>query len=262
MQIIRAAYRNIAFYARIEGGKLHCLDPSKGISGPVPIEEAQLLPLSVPTKIVCIGVNYKDHAAETGRPMPEEPLIFFKPPSAVVGFRDPIVIPAGVGRVDYEGELVAVMGRKCRNLTPEEAKDAVFGWTCGNDVTARELQKKDGLFARAKGFDTFAPVGPWIETDVPDPGNLELTTTVNGEVRQRGATADMAFHPHYLISFVSRIMTLFPGDLIFTGTPSGIGPLAPGDEVVVDITGVGRLTNPVVEEGSPTAAPEPPDTVQ
>ena len=262
MQIIRAAYRNIPFYARIEGGKLHCLDPSKGITAPVPIEEAQLLPLSVPTKIVCVGVNYKGHAAEFGRPVPEEPLIFFKPPSAVVGFRDPIVIPAGVGRVDYEGELVAVMGRKCRNITPEEAKDAVFGWTCGNDVTARDLQKKDGLYARAKGFDTFAPVGPWIETEVPDPGRLELTTTVNGEVRQRGNTADMAFHPYRLISFVSRIMTLYPGDLLFTGTPEGIGPLSPGDEVVVDIAGVGRLNNPVVAEGSPALGPEPPHTVQ
>ncbi len=261
MQIIRAQYRNIAFYARIEGGKLHCLDPSKGITAPVPIEEAQLLPLSVPTKIVCVGMNYRKHAEEIGMSMPDEPLIFFKPPSAVVGFRDPIVIPAGVGRVDYEGELVAVIGRKCRNITSEEAKDAVFGWTCGNDVTARDLQKKDGLFARAKGFDTFAPVGPWIETEVPDPGNLELTTTVNGQVRQRGNTADMAFHPHFLISFVSRIMTLFPGDLLYTGTPAGIGPLVPGDEVVVDIAGVGRLTNPVQAEGA-ASAPEPPETVQ
>lgn len=262
MQIIRAAYRNVAFYARIEGGKLHCLDPTKGIEEPVPIEQAQLLPLSVPTKIVCVGVNYADHAAETGRPMPKEPLLFLKPPSAVVGFREPIILPAGVGRVDFEGELVAVMGRRCRNIEPGEARAAVFGWTCGNDVTARDLQKKDGLFARAKGFDTFAAVGPWIETDVPDPGKLEVITTVNGEERQHGRTADMAFSPYAIISFVSRIMTLMPGDLIFTGTPAGIGPLAPGDEVAVDIPGVGRLVNPVQAEERQAHGFEPPETVQ
>lgn len=262
MQIIRAAYKNIAFYARIEDGKLHCLDSSKGIASPVSVEEAQLLPLSVPTKVVCVGLNYKEHAAETGMALPDEPLIFLKPPSAVVGFRDPIVIPEGVGRVDYEGELVAVIGRKCRNVSVEEAREVVFGWTCGNDVTARDLQKKDGLFARAKGFDTFAPVGPWIETEVPDPGNLAIVTTVNGTVRQRGSTADMVFHPYALISFASRIMTLLPGDLLFTGTPPGIGPLAPGDEVVVDISGVGRLANPVQAESAASPAAVPPDAVQ
>jgi 2-keto-4-pentenoate hydratase/2-oxohepta-3-ene-1,7-dioic acid hydratase in catechol pathway len=262
MQIVRVAYRNMSFYARIEDGKLHCLDPAKNISEPIPIEEAALLPLAVPTKVIGVGLNYKDHSAETGMPMPEEPLIFFKPPSAIVGFRDPIVIPAGVGRVDYEGELVAVMGRKCRDITEEEARTAVFGWTCGNDVTARDLQKKDGLFARAKGFDTFAPVGPWIETDTPEPGDLELKTWVNGQLRQHGFTRDMAFSPLYLISFISRIMTLMPGDLIFTGTPAGIGPLAPGDEVTVEIDGVGKLVNPVLAEADLPDEDEAPEPLQ
>jgi 2-keto-4-pentenoate hydratase/2-oxohepta-3-ene-1,7-dioic acid hydratase in catechol pathway len=248
MQIIRAAYRNTSFYASIARGQVVCLDRTKGLTEPIPLTEISLLPLTVPTKIVCLAANYRDHARELDIEPPDEPIIFLKPPSSVTGFRQPIVIPEGVGRVDFEGELCLVIGRPCRNLKPEEVPQHLFGYTCGNDVTARDLQRKDGLFARAKGFDTFAPLGPWIETEVAAPSRLTLKTLVNGEVRQEASTADMIFAPFAIVAFVTRVMTLMPGDIIFTGTPAGVGPLAPGDEVTVEIEGVGKLVNPVISE--------------
>jgi len=248
MRIIRVAYANTSFYARLEDRQVICLDRSKGLNDPLPLDQVALLPLAVPTKIICLGMNYKAHAEELGRPMPEEPLIFLKAPSSVCRSGDAIIMPTDVGRVDFEGELALVMGRQGRHIPAEQAPEFVFGYTCANDVTARDLQNKDGLFARAKGFDTFCPVGPWIETEPPDIDNLAVTTMVNGETRQQGSTSDMAFSPAQIVSFISRIMTLMPGDIILTGTPPGIGPLQPGDEVAVDIEGIGRLINPVLEE--------------
>ncbi len=250
MRIIRVAYANSSFYARLEDRQVVCLDRSKGIDQPLPLDQVTLLPLAVPTKVVCLAVNYRAHAEELGHDMPDEPLIFLKPPTSVCRSGDAVIMPQGVGRVDFEGELAVVMGRQCKGVSAAEAPEYVFGYTCANDVTARDLQKKDGLFARAKGFDTFCPVGPWIETEPPDITSLRITTMVNGETRQEGTTADMAFPAMEAVSFISNIMTLMPGDLVLTGTPPGVGPIKAGDEVAVDIEGIGRLINPVLEEPS------------
>jgi 2-keto-4-pentenoate hydratase/2-oxohepta-3-ene-1,7-dioic acid hydratase in catechol pathway len=192
-----------------------------------------------------VGLNYRDHAAETGRPLPEAPTLFVKSPSAVIGLGAPIVVPPHVTQPDYEGELAVVIGRLAHRLSPQDAVLAILGYTCGNDVTLRDLQARDGQWTRAKGFDTSCPLGPWIETDV-DPADLELTTRVNGEVRQQARTSDLTFGPAGLVAFVSTFMTLLPGDVIMTGTPAGIGPLQPGDRVEVEIEGIGSLQNPVV----------------
>ncbi len=258
MRIIRVAYKNTSFYARLEDRQAICLDRTKGLTEPLPLDQVTLLPLAVPTKVICLGMNYKAHAAELGRPMPDEPLLFLKAPSSVCRSGDAVIIPTGAGRVDFEGELALVMGRQGRHIPVAQVPEYIFGYTCANDVTARDLQNKDGLFARAKGFDTFCPVGPWIETEPPDIDNLGITTLVNGETRQQGSTSDMAFKPMQIVSFISRIMTLMPGDIILTGTPPGIGPLSPGDEVAVDIEGIGRLINPVLEEQLPEQAADAP----
>jgi 2-keto-4-pentenoate hydratase/2-oxohepta-3-ene-1,7-dioic acid hydratase in catechol pathway len=248
MRIIRVAYGNTSFYARIEGGNAVCLDKSKGITAPIPLDQTLILPPVAPTKIICLAVNYREHAEEVGMPVPEEPIIFFKPPSSVVRHRDPIVLPEMSDRVDFEGELALIVGRPCRNVPAEEIAQYVFGYACGNDVTARDLQQKDGQFGRSKGFDSFCPIGPWIETEVREPRDLALQTFVNGEIRQDSRTSDMIFDPFEALSFCSRVMSLTPGDVLLTGTPPGIGPLAAGDEVAVDIENVGRLENPVVAE--------------
>ena len=199
----------------------------------------------VPSKIVCIGLNYKDHAAEQGKPLPGEPLIFLKPSTAIVDPGAPIVLPPGVGRVDYESEVALVIGRRATRVTEAEALDHVFGLTCMNDVTARELQKKDGRYTRAKGFDTFAPLGPCIATGL-DAGSLAVEGLLNGETRQQSSTRELIFPVAHLIAYISRIMTLLPGDIVSTGTPAGIGPLAAGDEIVVRVEGIGELRSPVV----------------
>jgi 2-keto-4-pentenoate hydratase/2-oxohepta-3-ene-1,7-dioic acid hydratase in catechol pathway len=216
--------------------------------GAVPIESAHLLSPVLPSKVVCVGLNYRTHIAEMGHEMPTEPVIFLKPPTAVIGDGEPIVLPGGVGRVDYEGELALVIGRRTHDVTPSQAEQNVLGIVCANDVTARELQKRDGQWTRAKGFDGFCPVGPWIVSDA-DPRDLEITTLVNGEERQSARTSDMVFDPYELVSFISGVMTLLPGDVVLTGTPGGIGELHDGDSVEVRIEGVGTLANPVTARG-------------
>ena len=206
--------------------------------------DVELVCPATPSKIVCVGRNYRAHAEEMGHDVPDEPMLFLKPPSALIGSGESIRLPRGVSPVDFEGELVLVIGKRCRELDAHTAPAAVLGVTCGNDVTARTLQRKDGQWARAKGFDTFAPVGPMIATEV-GLGPFELVTRVNGVERQRANTEQMIFSPVVLLEFISRVMTLEPGDLIFTGTPVGVGPLAAGDIVEVEISGVGMLTNPV-----------------
>lgn len=212
--------------------------------GNLPLSKAQLLAPITPTKVVCVGLNYKNHIAEMGHDMPVEPVIFIKPPTAVIGPGQAIPVPPGVGRVDYEAELGVVIGRRTHKASAYEAEANVLGFTCSNDVTARDLQKRDGQWARAKGFDGFCPVGPWIETDV-DPSDLTVECFVNGHLKQQASTRDMLFSPYELVSFVSNVMTLVPGDIVLTGTPGGIGPLAPGDSVEVRISDVGSLVNPV-----------------
>ncbi|MGH9941729.1 MAG: fumarylacetoacetate hydrolase family protein [Pyrinomonadaceae bacterium] len=198
-----------------------------------------------PSKIVCVGRNYRDHAAELGNPMPNEPLLFLKPPSALCGPEETIQLPAASSRVEHEGELAVVIGRRASRLSDVESLlDYVFGYTCLNDVTARDLQRRDVQFTRAKSFDTFCPVGPFVETEL-DPLDLLVETRVNGSVRQHGRTSQMAFDVPYLVRYVSHVMTLEPGDLISTGTPAGVGPLNEGDVVEVEVEGVGTLRNPV-----------------
>jgi 2-keto-4-pentenoate hydratase/2-oxohepta-3-ene-1,7-dioic acid hydratase in catechol pathway len=212
---------------------------------PVLLDGVPLLAPLVPGKVVCVGLNYRDHAAERRKPLPPFPMIFLKPPSAVVGPGAAIVIPPDVGRVDHEAELGVVIGRRITRVPPAEAVAAVFGFTCFNDVTARDLQDRGVQYSHAKGYDTFAPVGPAIVTGL-DASALPVEGLVNGAVRQRSTTRELIFPIEDLIAFISGIMTLEPGDVIATGTPAGIGPLAPGDVVTVRIAGIGELTNPVV----------------
>jgi 2-keto-4-pentenoate hydratase/2-oxohepta-3-ene-1,7-dioic acid hydratase in catechol pathway len=198
-----------------------------------------------PSKIVCVGRNYREHAAELGNKMPDEPLLFLKAPSALISSGDEIVLPGASQQVEHEGELGVVIGRVAHNIAKgEDPLSYVLGYTCVNDVTARDLQRKDVQFTRGKSFDTFCPVGPWIETDI-DPGNVTVETRLNGEVKQKGNTADMAFPVGFLIRYISEIMTLYPGDLIATGTPAGVSRMKPGDVVEVEISGIGVLQNRV-----------------
>jgi len=209
-----------------------------------PREEVTLLAPVQPSKIIALGTNFRLHAEEMGRPLPEQPKIFFKPPSALIGHGAAIRLPDVEGNVDFEAEVALVIGKRCRHVESSQALDCVFGYTCFNDVTARALQRMDGVFARAKGFDTFAPAGPWIETDALWE-DLELHGRVNGETRQSAALGDLIFGVPEVIAFVSSIMTLEPGDVIATGTPAGVGLLSHGDLVEVTIDGIGTLRNHV-----------------
>jgi 2-keto-4-pentenoate hydratase/2-oxohepta-3-ene-1,7-dioic acid hydratase in catechol pathway len=252
------------FYARYEEGKLSLLDGAPYSGGRetgerVALDRVSLLPPSEPQKIVAVGLNYHSHARELGLRVPEEPLLFLKPPSALLAPGGTILLPRESQRVDYEGELVLVIGARLRRASPQEAREAIFGYTCGNDVTARDLQRRDGQWTRAKGFDTFAPVGPWVVAG-PLPSPLHLATYLNGARRQWDSTANLVFSPEELVSHISSVMTLLPGDLVFTGTPAvpsageGISAstlsveISPGDEVEVEVEGVGRLRNRVAAE--------------
>jgi 2-keto-4-pentenoate hydratase/2-oxohepta-3-ene-1,7-dioic acid hydratase in catechol pathway len=212
-----------------------------------PLNSVRLLAPIRPNKIICVGLNYSVHAKEMGVELPEVPLIFLKPPSAIIGPEEQIRLPPQSRQVEHEAELVAVIGASGRWISHEDALSYVLGYTIGNDVTARDLQHRDGQWTRAKGFDTFCPIGPWIETEF-DPSDQVITCYVNGEMRQMSTTRDMIFNLRQLIAFISSVMTLEGGDLIMTGTPAGVGPLIPGDLVEVSIEGIGTLRNPVVSE--------------
>lgn len=249
MKIIRCHTDQGDHYGVVEENSIRLLagPPFDGIafSGEkLALAEARLLAPCVPGKIVAVGLNYARHAEELAAEVPTEPLLFLKPSTAVIGPEEAIILPAMSRQVEYEGELAVVVGRRVKNVPEAEALDAVFGYTCINDVTARDLQKKDVQFTRSKSFDTFAPVGPWIETDVK-PAGLALETRVNGKVRQTASTDMMIWSVPALVSFISRIMTLLPGDIIATGTPVGVGPLAAGDTVSVTIEKIGTLSNTV-----------------
>ncbi|PWB71170.1 MAG: 2-hydroxyhepta-2,4-diene-1,7-dioate isomerase [Anaerolineales bacterium] len=209
-----------------------------------PLADVRLLAPSEPGKIVCVGRNYVEHAKELGNEVPQVPLIFLKPSSSIINPGDAIVLPPQSAQVEHEGELVVVIGKRGRNITAENARKYVLGYTVGNDVTARDLQRTDGQWTRAKGFDTFCPFGPWIDTEF-DPADAVLTVRVNGQMRQMASTRDMVFNVGVLIAYISSVMTLEPGDLIFTGTPAGVGELKNGDRVEVEIEGLGSLSNPV-----------------
>ncbi|WP_436501827.1 fumarylacetoacetate hydrolase family protein [Actinokineospora sp. HUAS TT18] len=209
-----------------------------------PLADTRLLAPILPTKIVCVGKNYADHAAEMGGEAPAKPVIFMKPSTTVIGPGAAIKLPRDSTRVDFEGELAAVIGMPCRDVPAARAKDVILGYTIANDVTARDQQKEDGQFTRAKGHDTFCPLGPWIETAV-DPADLDIQTTVDGVLKQDGSTAMMVHNVGELVEWISRVMTLLPGDVILTGTPAGVGPIVDGQSVTVKIAGLGELTNPV-----------------
>ena len=209
------------------------------------LSDVRLLAPAEPSKIVCVGRNYAAHAAELGNELPKEPLIFLKPPSSIIGPGEPVVLTKFSQQVEHEGELTLVVGRRCSHLRDsDDALSFLLGYTCLNDVTARDLQKSDVQFTRGKGFDTFCPVGPHIETDL-DPASLHVETRVNGVLRQSGNTSLMIYPVPFLVRWISRMMTLLPGDLIATGTPAGVGPLVSGDTVEVSVSGIGVLRNPV-----------------
>jgi 2-keto-4-pentenoate hydratase/2-oxohepta-3-ene-1,7-dioic acid hydratase in catechol pathway len=233
--------------AELAGHPLGAMESIRFTGTRYQLADVRLLAPVVPGKVVAIGRNYAAHAQEMGNEIPAEPIIFLKPSTSVIGPSDAIVRPVSLSeRVDFEGELAVVIGKIARHLPEDRALDAVFGYTCANDVSARDLQAKDGQWARAKGFDTFCPLGPWIETEL-DPADLEITTTVNGEQRQHSRTSLLLHHIPALLSFVTAVMTLLPGDVLLTGTPEGVGPLQRDDQVSVTIEGIGTLTNRVVD---------------
>ncbi|MEO1271419.1 MAG: fumarylacetoacetate hydrolase family protein, partial [Myxococcota bacterium] len=220
-------------------------EPVQSQAPPIPLSDLHLLPPSAPSKIVCVGLNYRHHAEEMNKPIPAEPLIFLKAPSALLSPMEPIILPDASALVHHEGEMAVVIGQRTCRVTEAEAMGCILGVTCMNDVTARDIQRREGgRYSRAKGFDTFAPCGPSLTLGV-DPNDLEVSCAVNGHVRQRSSTRDLIFSVETVIAFVSSIMTLMPGDIISTGTPSGVGPLVDGDHVSVEVSGVGVLNNPV-----------------
>jgi 2-keto-4-pentenoate hydratase/2-oxohepta-3-ene-1,7-dioic acid hydratase in catechol pathway len=210
----------------------------------IPVSQVKLLAPVQPGKIIAVGRNYIDHAHEHGVEVPEIPLIFLKPPSSIIGPMDEIVLPPQSRQVEHEAELVVVVGKRGRWIDLNQAREYIYGYTVGNDITARDLQRKDGQWTRGKGFDTFCPLGPWIETDI-EPSDLQITCRVNDELRQMSSTREMVYSVAQLLVFVSSIMTVDPGDVIMTGTPAGVGLLAAGDRLVTTIEGIGELTNTV-----------------
>ena len=204
-----------------------------------------LAPVIPRSKVVCVGRNYADHAAELGNDVPAEPMIFLKPNTSVIGPRDGIVYPEQTNNLHFEGELAIVIGRICRDLPRERAEEVIFGYTIANDVTARDLQKSDGQWARAKGYDTFCPLGPWIQTDL-DVSDVRVSTPLNGEPKQDGRTSQFIFDIPEVLAYITSFTTLLPGDVVLTGTPAGVGPMLPGDEVAISVEGLGTLTNKVI----------------
>lgn len=257
MKIVRFQYQNTVSYGSLENELVTVYDGSpfplkdarsadfKATKKQIPLKDVRLLAPCLPSKVVCLGLNYRPHAAELNIKLPELPLLFLKPSTSVIGQGDDIVLPANPERIDYEGELGVVIGKTARNVAESDCADYILGYTCFNDVTDRVAQVKDGQWTRAKGYDTFAPTGPCISTGI-SPFNLKIETLVNGEVKQSGDTSDLIFGIPKLISFISGIMTLLPGDVIATGTPDGIGALKAGDIVEIVIEGIGTLRNPVV----------------
>lgn len=247
MRIVRFLHEREELYGIVDGGEVRILETSpfeslKPGNKRLRLSEVKLLAPVVPGKALCIGLNYRDHAKEFDLPIPTSPVVFIKPSTALLDPQAEIERPAISRRVDYEAELVVVIGKKARHVDPSKALDYVLGYTCGNDVTARDLQPKDGQWTIAKSFDTFMPIGPWIETDL-DPTQLAVAAYLNGEKKQSSNTSNLIFAVPELVTFLSSIMTLEPGDIIMTGTPSGVGPMNSGDVIVVEIEGVGELSN-------------------
>jgi 2-keto-4-pentenoate hydratase/2-oxohepta-3-ene-1,7-dioic acid hydratase in catechol pathway len=246
MKLIRYAYQDAIAFGALVDESVTPLGANLKPSGasPVALGEVRLIAPVTPSKIVAIGLNYADHAAEANRELPKEPMLFIKPSTAVIGPGDEIIYPPQTSNLHYEGELAIVIGKPAKNVAMEQARGYVLGYTCANDVTARDLQRRDVQFTRGKGFDTFAPLGPWIITDL-DPSDLAIQTRLNGQIRQNSRTSKLIFNCDYLVSFISSVMTLLPGDVISTGTSAGVGPMQPGDVVEVEIERIGCLRNTI-----------------
>lgn len=248
MKFVRFMYDNKVCEGILFNDKIKKIDSATGklnISLEYSVDQVDFLPPSNPSKIVCIGENYKEHIEEMGSEVADEPVIFMKPSSSVIAHGDSIVIPEESERVDYEAELGVVIGSVCKNVSKEDAKNYIMGYTCLNDVTARDIQQRESQWIRAKGYDTFCPIGPCLETDI-DPLSLDIKLYVNGELKQSSNTKNMMRDVYTLVSYISKIMTLYPGDIIATGTPKGVGRLMDGDMVTVEIEGIGKLTNYVI----------------
>lgn len=250
-RVVRFATPSGPRYGVVQGEQVEIIDPHpftsyRATGEVVPVTGLRLLAPVIPSKVVCVGKNYLDHAAEMGGEVPDEPLLFFKPSSSVIGPNEPIRYPTALSsEVHHEAELAVVIGALVSEATPDEAARGIFGYTCANDVTARDLQRAEPLWTRAKGFDTFCPLGPAITTDL-DPAAVGVRCYVDDDLRQEGSTADLVFDPATIVSYVSQVMTLLPADVILTGTPAGVGPIHPGETVRVEIDGIGALENPVV----------------
>jgi len=250
MKIVRFRHDGCDRYGSLEDQRITPLDGTIEALAPataataIALSEVRLLAPATPSKIVAIGLNYADHAAEGNRELPKEPMLFLKPSTAVIGPGDEIVYPPQTSNLHHEGELAIVIGKTAHNVSERDARRYVLGYTCANDVTARDLQRRDVQFTRGKGFDTFAPLGPWIVTGL-DPSDLAIETRVNGEVRQKSRTSRLIFNCDYLVSFISHVMTLLPGDVISTGTPAGVGAMQVGDVVEVEIEKIGCLKNTI-----------------
>lgn len=250
MKIVKVLYKGSNLWGILDGGNVQLLSgtPYKKIkpsTKKVSLPECELLAPADPSKIILAGLNYTDHAKELKMRRPKEPVIFLKPPTTLIGHKGKIIYPKEVKRLDYEAELAIVISKKCRNVTQSGASKYILGYTCLNDVTARDLQSKDIQWTRAKSFDTFCSLGPWLETNI-SPKNLNIRLYLNGKLKQDSTTKHFIFSVNYLVSFISKIMTLLPGDIISTGTPKGVGPMRRGDKTVVEIDGIGRLENKVV----------------
>ena len=243
MKLVRFQTEQGIFSGFIEGDVIVPGGANPG-QGEERLSNVRLLAPCSPSKIVAVGLNYRDHAEELNMKLPEEPLLFLKPSSSVIGPGDSVIMPRQSARVDYEAELAIVIGKEARRVPEKDAGAVILGYTCLNDVTARDLQSKDGQWTRAKGFDTFCPIGPWIDTDI-DPADLKIDLLLNGVTKQSSRTSNLIFSPNKLVEFITSVMTLYPGDVIATGTTSGIGPMANGDTVEVRIEGIGSLTNRV-----------------
>lgn len=247
MRLAMFRYQGNLGYGIQDGGDFKVLawEPYDGtvtLADKISMEEAEPMAPVVPTKIIAIGLNYRDHAEELELEIPAEPIIFLKPPSAVIGHLGTIILPRQSQRVEYEGELAVVMGREARDVKAADADEYVLGYTCGLDMTARDLQHKDGQWTRAKSFDTFCPLGPWVETDLDSGDDLGIELKLNGDTMQSSSTSNLIFSVPHLVEFVSSLMTLLPGDVIMTGTPAGVGPVEPGDIIDLEIEGVGKLS--------------------
>ncbi len=257
MKIGHFVHKNKKFYGLIEENIVYEINGNiytefERNNNKYELDDLKYLPPTSPSKIVAVGLNYKDHAAELKMNIPDEPVIFLKPSTTVIAHNENIIYPSISGRVDYEAELAVVIKKEMYKVKKDEASKYILGYTCANDVTARDLQKKDGQWTRAKSFNTFCPLGPWIYIPLPkdnfDPHNLKIQTKVNGSIKQNSNTSNLIFKIEYLLEFISSIMPLFPGDIVITGTPKGIGPILPGDKIEVIIESIGKLQNFCISE--------------